>query len=187
MLRLVFLLFLFPLSLWGQEDCRVQKEDLKPIIATYNPFFTDHHWDDFKKWEKAQLGPGRRLVISQNGCKRHHINILLLIKPEEINPNIPFWIEETQALMHAIFFEDPAYALYREEFNQAIADKLRIYGTNRKFNFPLGSRNFVCEVVTEPGRGANLNIELVQYVFAEKIKQKGIPRAQDDGWRKLGN
>ena len=184
MRRLLFLLLLSPLLLWGQDDCRIQKKDLKPVINTYNPFFTDHHWDDFKKWERAQLGPGRRLVISQTGCKRHHISILLLIKPEEVNPVTTFWIEETQALMYAIFFEDPAYALYRKDFDQAFADNIRIYGANRKFNFPLGSRNFVCEVVHEPGRGANLRIELVQYVFAEKIQQRGIPREKDDGWRR---
>ncbi len=185
MLRHLFLLLLLPLSVWGQQaDCRIQKEDLKPVIAAYNPFFTDHHWDDFKKWERAQLGRGRRLVISQTGCKRHHISILLLIKPEEINPKPSFWVEETQALMHAIYFEDPTYALYRTEFEEAFKENFLRNGTNQKFNFPLGSRNFVCEILYEPGGGANIRIEQVQYIFAEKIMQKGIPRAEDDGWRK---
>jgi len=167
-----------------EEDCRITKADLKPIIAAYNPFFTDHHWDDFKKWEKAQLGSGRRLVISQTGCKRHHISFILIIKSEEIRHTNTFWIQEVQQLMHAVFFEDSDYALYRKKFEQAFADNFRVYGVGKRFNFPLGSRNFVCEIVYDPGRGANIRIELVQYVFAEKIKQKGIPRAQDDGWRK---
>jgi hypothetical protein len=177
----LFAFFLIPAS-HAQPDCRVKKESFQPIIAVYNPFFTDHHWDNLEKYEKARLGPYRRLLISQSGCKRHHVNIIYLIKKDVIQNRPSFWKQETYSLMQALFFENPEYEKYRQEFEEAFSEKIDQYGLNQSFNFPMGSRNFVCEVRYDPERGANILIEMVHYIFAENIRKKGIPRSEDDGW-----
>mgnify|MGYP001796555300 CR=1 FL=1 len=41
------------------------RDQLVPIIDRYNPFFTDHTWDNRSKTETARLDQGRLLVIRQ--------------------------------------------------------------------------------------------------------------------------
>ncbi len=180
----LLLLLLAPtFSLQAQNGCRVVRESLKPIIQVYNPFFTDHRWDNARKSERARLDEHRALIINQAGCKRHHIALVMVLDTDVIENHNGFWNAQTKLMMHAVFFQDPSYALYRKEFEQTFAKKLKMYGLNQQFNFPIGTRNFVCEIKYDPNRGANIRIELVTYVFAETVlRKKGIARELDDGW-----
>ncbi|MEZ4687491.1 MAG: hypothetical protein R3B47_15925 [Bacteroidia bacterium] len=36
----------------AQGGCTVKKEDFRPVIATLNPFFTDHQWDSYRYQER---------------------------------------------------------------------------------------------------------------------------------------
>ena len=63
----------------AQGDCRMALKDIRPIIDRYNPFFTDHTWEDRAKTETARLDPMRLLIIRQKACLRHHIHGIDLI------------------------------------------------------------------------------------------------------------
>jgi hypothetical protein len=168
---------------FAQNDCRLQPSDFQPMIARFNPFFSDHRWEDYKKMETARLDKDRLLVISQTGCKRHHTSFVMIISPRAVTHTDDFWIDEAKSLMNAVFFQNPTYSIFKKEFEEAFEEKFRIYGINSNFNFPVGTRNFICEVKYDPIRGANLRIELVQFIFQESIQKKtGIPHEQDDGW-----
>ena len=77
------------LHLPAQGGCTVKKEDFKPVIATLNPFFTDHQWDSYRHLEKARLDVSRSLLITQTGCRRHHVTVILTIKPEALPSRLP--------------------------------------------------------------------------------------------------
>lgn len=171
-----------------QADCRLKKADLRPIIARFNPFFADHTWDHDNQMEMARLGSGRLLIITQDGCKRHHITFTLILDPSEVQLSREFWIKEVKSLMHKVYWEQDGYEAFGEEFETAFEDKFSRYGVNRQFNFPVGTRNFICELLYDPKRGARINLEMVSFLFKEKIQQRrsGIPEEQDDGWLGTG-
>ncbi|MEM7367290.1 MAG: hypothetical protein AAF587_01745 [Bacteroidota bacterium] len=189
---LIFFSFLFPLlsgSALGQEktDCRLNPENLKPIIARFNPFFADHTWDHKNQMEMGRLGRGRLLVITQDGCKRHHTNFTLILDVIEIRMEQEFWINEVKSLFHKVYWEQNDYEAFGKDFERLFEQKFRMYGLNRRFNFPIGTRNFICELLFDPKRGARINVEMVSFIFKETILERrvGIPEEDDDGW--LGN
>jgi hypothetical protein len=187
---LIFWLFLMlPLLCLGQsrEDCRLKTEDLRPVIARFNPFFADHTWDQDNQMEMARMGQGRLLIITQDGCKRHHTTFTLILDPGEVVLENAFWMEEVNTLMHKVYWEQLGYEVFGEDFEAQFDKQFQLYGLNRRFNFPIGTRNFICELLYDPRRGARINIEMVSFLFKETIHEKrsGIPEDQDDGW--LGN
>lgn len=161
----------------------MQASEFKPVISTFNPFFSEHHWDDAQKTERAHIGAHRILLISQAGCKRHHTVLLQVMSPGCIVPNDSFWINEACGLLYAVYHDQAVYRLFRGDFEREFRQKIAEYGVNQAFNFPIGTRNFVCEIKYDPQRGANLRIELVQYVFEEKLyaPPQNNP-VHDDGW-----
>ncbi|MEM7655646.1 MAG: hypothetical protein AAF399_05915 [Bacteroidota bacterium] len=169
----------------NQANCRLKKADLRPIIARFNPFFADHTWDQENQMEMARLGEGRLLLITQDGCKRHHITFTLILDPSEVDQvSRDFWIQEVKALMHKVYWEQTGYEAFGEDFETAFVQKFQMYGVNRRFNFPVGTRNYICELLYDPTRGARINLEMVSFLFKEKIQERrrGIPEDQDDGW-----
>ncbi|MEM6262436.1 MAG: hypothetical protein AAGI38_08010 [Bacteroidota bacterium] len=173
--------------LMAQSDCRLKPEDIQPVIAAFNPFFTDHHWNSRDKLERARLDEDRIVVIRQRGCIRHHITFTLILRDRAIRPGTDFWIKETLRMMYAIYFEDAQYGLFQDEWEKVFAEKFQQYGLGNQFNFPLGTRNFVCRAIYEPGKGGQVTVELVKYLFKETVKQPGIPPEQDDGWFRAAN
>lgn len=166
------------------EDCRLKPEDLKPLIRRFNPFFTNHTWNAQSQIEMARMGDDRLVMITQEGCIRHHITFNLIIDPKVINLNREFWLNEVRSLMHNVFWEQPEYASFGPEFEAAFTDKFSIHGLNDSFNFPIGLRNFICELRYDPQKGGKITIEMVVFLFKEKMENKRIaaPNAQDDGW-----
>ncbi|MEL6850204.1 MAG: hypothetical protein AAFP92_16900 [Bacteroidota bacterium] len=180
----VVLLILMP-KLWAQEeDCRLKKETLKPLIQRFNPYFAHHKWNPKNRLEMARIGSDRVVIITQDGCKRHYTKFNLLLDPEAIVGTDSFWIAEVKSFMHKIYFGTQAYEPFQHAFEAAFIEKFRMHGINRRFNFPLGTRNFICEVRSDPTKGGRIIIEMVTFIFREKVQTRrtGIAQEQDDGW-----
>lgn len=154
------------------------------MIKQFNPYFADHKWEPRTRLEMTRMGPHRLLLITQDGCKRHHTQFTLIIDPVAIENRQQFWVNEVKSMFHKVYFEQPVYREFSKPFGEAFEEKLAIYGVNERFNFPIGTRNFICEVKLHPTKGAQITIEMVTFIFKEKVEvqRKGIPRKEDDGW-----
>lgn len=167
--------------LMAQEDCTMKESELKPIIDRFNPFFTDHSWDDATKTETTRLDPFRLLIIRQKCCIRHHILFSLHIDPGVIQNTDKFWITEALVMLKRVYFYDTEYILFKNQFETEFIRQFLAHGVNSSFNFPINERTFICKVETGEW-GAKVKVESVRYIIKGTIKQPGIPRAQDDGW-----
>ncbi len=171
--RLGILIGLF-LSIWGsvsaqQEECRLKLDQLRPVISRYNPFFTDHKWDSLTRIESARISNTRFVVITQAGCIRHHINMEMSMDPREVKAGRDFWPKQVKRFMYMIHFEDKLYPVYRAQFEESFELQFRRKGINESFNFPIGTRNFICQILYKPGKEARISIEQIEYVFKEKV------------------
>ena len=165
------------------EPCRMNEKDLKPIIDSFNPFFTDHTWDDVTKTESARLDPYRLVLIRQKACQRHHVLFTLMIEKNEVHDTSKFWVSETFVMLKRVYFSAGDFAPYRKKFEKEFIRYFEMYGVNQSFNFPVEDRTFI--VMIESGDwGAKINIEMVRYLLSAKVKTPGIPREKDDGWFK---
>lgn len=184
---LIFLLI--NCELWGQNstDCRVKAKDLKPLIERFNPFFANHKWDQKTRMELARMGEHRLLMIRQDGCKRYHTTFTLVIDQTEVKGDYNFWVDEVKSMMHKVFFEqESSYQEYGKTFEGLFEEKFGRFGFNNAFNFPIGTRNFICNINYHPQKEGRIHIEVIEYVFSQKVIKKrpqGIPREKDDGWK----
>lgn len=177
----IFVLLSFTFGLHAQDytqPCRLNLRALSPIIAQYNPFFANHRWDPVTRMELARLSNSRMLMITQDGCKRHHIRLSMILDPREIRPEINFWIAEVKSLMFKVYYGQAEYSAYQAAFEEQIEEKLKIYGLNARFNFPLGTQNFICEIEYDNLRGAKIEIEQIGFIFKEKLLQ-AVPEQKD--------
>ena len=175
----------FPLRSFAQEECRLKKENIKPLIERFNPYFSNHTYKASKYTELARMGKYRLLVVKQSGCKRHHINFNLLLDSDVVMDEPDFWIAEAKSMLHKVFHQDPNYKRLGPEFDRLFEEKFRMYGLGRKFNFPIGTRNFICQIINDPENGGQIAIEMVSYIFKERVdvKRKGVSLKDDDGWK----
>jgi hypothetical protein len=178
-------------ALIAQRGCTVNKDEFKPVIATLNPFFTDHQWDSYRYTEKARLDVHRSLLIAQTGCRRHHVTIIFSLAPDAVptSAHVDFFIQEALTVMNMVYWEDNHYATYKKKFEERFIAGLTKTGIGKEFNFPIGTSTFICGVRTDPKLGTRITIEQATYVFAENVLQKKnlTPRAKDDGWFKQEN
>ncbi|HHG84514.1 MAG TPA: hypothetical protein ENJ82_07185 [Bacteroidetes bacterium] len=164
-----------------RSNCHMTFKQMRPIIDRYNPFFTDHTWENAVKTETARMDPMRLLIIKQKACLRHHVLYTLHIDPSVIEDTDRFWITEILVLLKRVYFNDPIYIEYKKGFEKEYIRQFLAAGLNKTFTFPLNDRTFICRI--ERGDwGAKLRLEIVKFVFREKIKQAGIAREKDDGW-----
>lgn len=176
--------------LQGQDrDCRLKPESLRPIIARFNPYFSGHTWQADAQIEMARMSEDRLLVITQGGCKRHHTTLNLIIESSSVENGTAFWIEEVKEMMHKVFWEQQKYRVFGPEFEAEFESAFKQNGLGEKFNFPVGTRNFICELFLDINRGARIRIEMVSFIFKEKVKRPARPKGKDrdDGWYKPGN
>lgn len=178
---LYLLAFSAPLCAQPEDDCRVKLADLQPLIKAFNPYFTEHRWDDELKVERAVMDRNRKLVITQDGCKRKQISFILYLNPHIVKAEPEFWIGETESLFRAVFYEDRTFRRFQQEFEETFTAKFLEYGIGKEFDFPLGIRNFICRIDSPPGKDAAIQIELLEYVFEETVKEARKPNSQDDG------
>ncbi|MCB0835744.1 MAG: hypothetical protein KDE26_15955 [Bacteroidetes bacterium] len=183
-LTLIAALILFPL--WGsaQSDCRLKPEDLKPVIQRFNPFFSNHTWDAKSQLEMARMGDNRLIIITQDGCKRHHTTFNMMVDRKVATDNKDFWISEMRSMMHKVYWETNDYEEFAQDFEANFIRNFSAYGPNNQFNFPIGTRNFICEVNYSPERGGKITIEMVSFIFKERVhtERRGISTDEDDGW-----
>lgn len=134
----------------------------------------------------ARMDHNRLLVITQDGCKRHHIRFTLLLDPSIVRQETDFWVEEVGVMFYKVYFERPEADQLSQQFDRAFREKIEVYGLNRRFNFPLGTRTFICELLYDETKGARVSVEMVNFIFKEEVanRRKGIPSDQDDGWEK---
>ncbi|MEM6800438.1 MAG: hypothetical protein AAF696_03485 [Bacteroidota bacterium] len=163
----------------------MKKENIKPLIERFNPYFSNHIYKSTTQTELAKMGKHRLLVVKQSGCKRHHINFNLLIEADAVIDDKEFWIAEAKALLHKVFYKGSDYARLGPKFDKLFEEKFKMYGMKRKFNFPIGTRNFICQVVNDPEKGGQIAIEMVSYIFRERVevKRRRISLDKDDGWK----
>lgn len=161
--------------------CRMTRAQLRPIIDRYNPFFTDHSWEDDIKTETARLDPLRLIVIRQKACLRHHVLFSMHIEASAIQETDRFWITEALVMMKRVYFNDPVYIEYKKKFEKEYIRQFLAAGLNKSFTFPIDDRTFICRI--ERGDwGAKVRIESVRFILRENVKQPGISRDKDDGW-----
>lgn len=164
---------------WSQ--CRMSEDDLRPIIDRYNPFFTDHTWEDGNKTEMARLDQFRLLIIRQKACLRHHVLFSMHVDPSVIKNTDRFWIREMLVMLKRVYFTDPTYLEYQKPFEKEFIRQFLAHGLNRTFTFPINDRTFIC-IIEHGDWGAKLKMESVKFILAENVKQPGISRDKDDGW-----
>ncbi len=171
-----------------EEGCRLKREDLRPIIVRFNPFFANHKWDSTAQLEMAQMSDTHLIAITQDGCKRHHVRVDLIVSPEASQNNYDFWVEEVKSMMEKVYWERPEYQEFQADFERIFDEKLHYYGFNSSFNFPIATRNFICAVYYDPSRGARVSIEVVSFIFRENVESPSNQRRgmdEDDGWKGL--
>jgi hypothetical protein len=164
-----------------EEGCRMTADQILPIIDRYNPFFTDHTWDNDEKTETARMDPARTIVIRQKACLRHHILFSMHIDSSEIAYSDRFWISEVLVMLKRVYFNDLSYLEYKKNFEKEYIRQFLAAGLNSSFNFIVNDRTFICEIETGEG-GANVKLESVKFLLKEKIHRPGIAREMDDGW-----
>lgn len=162
-------------------QCRMPEENLRPVISKFNPFFTDHVWEDDSKTETARMDPDRMLIIRQKSCLRHHVLFTLIIEKTAIEDNDRFWITEALVLLKRAYFDQNEYLEYKTDFEKAFVRQFQANGVNTNFTFPVNDRTFICRIENEEW-GAKIKIESVKFVLNEKVRQPGIAREEDDGW-----
>lgn len=180
-----FIAGLLAVSLHAQnEDCKVKESDFVPIITRFNPFFTDHKWLDFTKQETARMDKNRILIISQDGCKRHHKVFTLYLKNGIAENTDSFWIRETISLFRSVYYQDKTFRSFQKEFEDLFEEKFLQTGVNQEFNFPVGTRNFICEVEVpdDPENDPVIRVNMIEFVFEEKVVEMRKSNAKDDGW-----
>ena len=162
-------------------QCKMTDDELIPIVDRFNPFFTDHSWDNLKKIETVRLDPYRLLVIKQKACIRHHVLFTLYLDPGVIEDNDKFWITEALVMFKRVHFNQMEYHSFKKDFEVAFIKNFLGTGVGRMFNFPVNERTFICKV--ERGDwGAKIKIETVRFIITEKIKRPGISRDEDDAY-----
>jgi hypothetical protein len=164
-----------------EEDCRMTPDQLLPIIDRYNPFFTDHTWEDESKTETARFDPARVVVIKQKACLRHHVLFAMHIDASEIEDNDRFWISEMLVMLKRVYFNEPVYAEYKKAFEKEYIRQFLAAGLNTTFNFPINDRTFICRI-DKGDWGAKVRLESVRFILKERVLQPGIAREKDDGW-----
>lgn len=173
------------ISVYSQSDCRLALGELTPIIERYNPFFGDHKWIPETRMELATLDNSRIVIITQDGCKRHHIHIDLIIDTRAVVAVDSFWISEVKGLLHKVYFDQTVYKSFQATFEDQFEFHFLRYGINEEFNFPIGTRNAICQVKYDREYGAKISVELIEFIFKEKIqkREQGVSKAKDDGWK----
>ncbi len=178
----------YNIALFSQEpakDCRVKDADMQPIIQRFNPFFSDHQWLNMMKQETARMDKYRLLMIGQEGCLRHHNHFSLFVAREVLVKSDSFWIAEAVNMFRAVYYGQKEYRSFQKEFEETFAEKFLTYGVNKEFNFPVGTRNFLCEieVPADKTKDASVRIDMVEFVFEEKVVEARGNNAKDDGWK----
>lgn len=178
----LFILILPGIS-FAQSGCRLEFHELKPILHRFNPFFTDHSWDDEEKKESARLDEERLLVIRQKACRRHHILLSLHLEPSALEDDERFWITETLVLFKRVFFENTEYLVFKQDFEKEFIRAFLASEEGETFNFPVAERTFICNI-SKGDWGGKIKMEIVKLVFEKEVRYEGIPKEEDDGWFK---
>lgn len=162
----------WPLLSLGQwsNPCRMDPDSVKPLIRTADSLLTRYEWMPDIRMEVGEIDSTRIILITQDGCQRLHIKYSFLMNPLLVREGDGFWLEELEGFMFAVYGDSPAYRRLVQPFLLQFEDYFGLHGFNRKFNFPLGTHNFICEVQHVPGRVARFEIEQITYLFREKIK-----------------
>jgi hypothetical protein len=168
----------------SEGNCKVDASYMKPLIQRFNPFFIEHHYDDESKNETAKLSDGRIIIIDQRACTRHHIVIQYIISPDELrinSSNYKLLLKEWFGLLNKLFFADYDYLKFKTELESTLSKKIEDIGMGRAFTFPINDRTFIAQM-DYGDWGSKLQLEIVKYIYTEKINLPGVPEYTDDGY-----
>lgn len=165
------------------EECRLKREDIQPMIQRDNPFFYDVRWDPDKKKESARMSEHRTVFIRQHGCLRHHRELTFIADPKVAEPeNLGFYAVELFNMMNRIFYNDLNYWRYKLQFEQLFLERFPQYGLNETFDFQVAEYTFICEMEYVENIGATIHLDIINLVNKHKIRYPGVPRYEDDGF-----
>ncbi|MFN0201252.1 MAG: hypothetical protein ACKVTZ_07015, partial [Bacteroidia bacterium] len=170
---LIFLLQLLHAQTITNEDCRLKEKYLHPLIQPFNPFFTEHKWLALMQQEMGRLDENRYLVISHHGCKRHFIAFNLYLKATEVVEVDSFWVQEASNTLRSVYYGTPEYGNFGQDFEDRFTERLTEIGLNKEFNFPIGNKNYLCEITfPTPNNDAKIRVESIELLFEEEIAEK---------------
>jgi len=196
----LFCLFLFPLSnetlaqghlkvyyerTEDLQNCRVQIEDLKPVLAYDSPWIRNHKWDAVKLIESAELSEGRTLTLEPFGCLRYHLKLTLSLAPSvlenrTIGPGL--YLQEILNMLRIVYYENEEYALYQDALEKKLIEVLKTLPNKKQVNFPLNEFNIFVEIDHTNAKGSVVQLEFVRFVHDEVIRLPGIKEHLDDGY-----
>jgi hypothetical protein len=172
---LLFLLIGFS-GLTAQNDCKLRKETLKPLIQNNSPFFNRLTWDDKTKTETALLDESSELHITQSGCDRHHMAFVFKFPMPDSSTRLAdaYWPSLAFIWLDRVFQENLSWQLYRQDFRKQL---LRFYdtqaGPGQTFNFPVLERNFFYYETQNKGR-MEVHLEIVKYLYNDRVRRPGV-------------
>lgn len=165
----------------AQSNCRMKRSQIVPIIDRYNPFFTDHTWEDETKTEVGRMDSYRLVVIKQKACMRHHVMFSMLVDKAAIEKNYRFWVKEVLVMLKRVYFHNTGFLTYKAQFEKEFVRHFMANGVNKTFTFPIDDRTFICKI--ENGSwGGKVQLEIVKLIMRARVKQPGISREKDDAW-----
>ena len=165
------------------QDCRIQLEDLRPVLADDNPFIRAHRWDGLKRIERAETGPGRELTIEQFGCLRYHQKLTLNVDRGSLRGevNSSLFLHELLDALRIVHYGNEEYRAYRSQLESLLIEKLKTLPYKTRINFPLSEFNIFLEIDANDKR-LHIQIEFVRFIHTEKVNVPGIKEHLDDGY-----
>lgn len=173
----LFILFILGTSMsYGQTECKLRKESLKPLIKNSSPFFYRLTWDDKTKVETALLDESSEVKISQTGCDRHHTAFVFKFPAPDSSIVLPeaYWPALIFVWMDRVYEDNLSWQLYRQDFRKQL---LRFYsnetGVGQTFNFPVLEKNFFYYETLSQGK-VEVHLEVVRYLYNDRVKRPGV-------------
>jgi len=167
---------LLPITGFSQQDCKLKKVEMLPVINRFNPFFYQQSWDEKTKTQTAKMDAFSEVSIKQSGCDRHHIAFVFKVPLPDSNLVLPdyYWVNRLYAWMDRVYAESSDWELYKEEFHT----QLNRYYTNdasiaQQYNFPVLERNFFFYSNANEGK-KEIHLEIVKYIYNDKVIRPGV-------------
>lgn len=173
---LFIILFLCTGFISAQTDCKLKKENLRPLIANNSPYFYRLSWDDKTKTETGKMDENTDIQIKQSGCDRHHMAFVLKFPAPDTSVQHPadYWPSRLFIWLDRVFENNRDWTLYRLDFRKQL---LRFYSaeteSGQTFNFPILERNFFYYETLSQGK-KEIHLEIVRYLYNDRVKRPGV-------------
>lgn len=166
-----FVLNSITLSLFSQEECRLDLSTIQPIVNPQYAEVLDYEWDPSQRMEIMLIDSTRIAIITQDGCMRHHTRFQLELFYPLNAPTDADWMNLLRSFILPLFEKDTSFQQIWIPFLEEFEQNLYVHGTNRQFDISLGSQDFLCFVQELPNQNTAIYIEQIGFLFKEKIRR----------------